>query len=182
MNLVDDCGATPGVNNGSGAPIAANRDQTGESRALHRIAEVQNEQGISNRSVVRRTGLTMEQVRNQLEPSANLRLSDLYTWQQALEVPIADLLVDSEAPLSGAVLNRARMLRTMKTVRAMKEANKEPAMERFITMLENQLLEIMPELQDVTAWHTVGQRRTHDEVGRAAERPISETFVRDGLQ
>ncbi|TWT73734.1 hypothetical protein Pla123a_36270 [Posidoniimonas polymericola] len=181
MNLVDDCSATPGLNNGSGAPVAPTGKQPAQTRPLHRISEVQKEQGVSHRSVVRRTGMSMEQVRSQLDPKADLRLSDLYTWQQALEVPIADLLVDSEAPLSGAVLNRARMLRTMKTVRAMKEANNEQNMDRFITMLENQLLEIMPELQEVTAWHTVGQRRTHEEMGRVAERTISDSFVRDGL-
>ena len=33
-------------------------------------------------------------------------------------------------------------------------------------MLIEQILEIMPELADVTPWHTVGQRRTLDDVGR----------------
>lgn len=178
MNLADDCGVTPSITPSSGSPVPP----TKAARAMHRIAEVQKQQGVSPRSIVRRTGMTMEQVRNQQDPTADLSLSELYLWQQALEVPIADLLIDTEAPLSGAVLNRARMLRVMKTVRAMKEANPSASMERFITMLENQLLEIMPELQDVTAWHSVGQRRTHDEVGRAAERPVPDNFVRDGLR
>lgn len=178
MNLADQCSVTPGMKNGSGTPLAPAQPQ----RPLHRIAEVQKQQGVSPRSVARRTGMSMEQARRQTDPSVDLKLSELYVWQKALEVPIADLLVEADAPLSGAVLNRARMLRTMKTVRAMKEANQDTTMERFITMLENQLLEIMPELQEVTAWHTVGQRRTHDEVGRIAERPVSESFVRDGMQ
>ena len=33
-----------------------------------------------------------------------------------------------------------------------------------------QLVELMPELEGVSAWHAVGQRRTLDEVGRVAER------------
>jgi transcriptional regulator with XRE-family HTH domain len=177
MNLADDCNVSPAITHTAGASLPSRQAQP-----LHRIAEVQKEQGVSHRSVARRTGMSMEQVRSQLDPSVDLKLSDLYQWQKALEVPIGDLLNDADAPLSGAVLNRARMLRTMKTVRAMKDLSKDAPMERFITMLENQLLEMMPELSEVTAWHTVGQRRTHDEVGRTAERPVSDTFVRDGLR
>jgi hypothetical protein len=40
----------------------------------------------------------------------------------------------------------------------------------------------MPELQDVAAWHSVGQRRTQDEMGRIAEQTIPDTFVRDALR
>jgi hypothetical protein len=36
----------------------------------------------------------------------------------------------------------------------------------------------MPELSDVTPWHTVGQRRTLDELGRAAGSMVSEELFR----
>jgi len=32
----------------------------------------------------------------------------------------------------------------------------------------------MPELADVSPWHSVGQRRTRDELGRAARMIVSE--------
>jgi hypothetical protein len=32
-----------------------------------------------------------------------------------------------------------------------------------------QLTEMMPELKEVAPWHTVGQRRSLDEMGRVAE-------------
>ena len=67
----------------------------------------------------------------------------------------------------------------MKTVRAIKESTKCVSIERMATMLEQQLIEIMPELQDVAAWHSVGQRRSHDELGRTAERVIPESFFTD---
>ena len=44
-------------------------------------------------------------------------------------------------------------------------------------MAENlvaQLLEIMPELKEVSPWHSVGQRRSLDEMGRIAEQPIGD--------
>jgi hypothetical protein len=109
-------------------------------------------------------------------------VSELYEWQQALEVPINDLLVDTHAPLSAPVLTRARLLRVMKTVRAIKEETKSVAIERMATMLEQQMIEIMPELKDVAAWHSVGQRRSHNEVGRTAERIIPETFYLDARE
>jgi hypothetical protein len=37
-------------------------------------------------------------------------------------------------------------------------------------MLVEQLVELMPELAHVTAWHAVGHRRSLEEYGRIAER------------
>ena len=79
----------------------------GSDRPLHRIAEVRRNQGISVRSAARRMHTSMEQVRRQEDPHSDLPLSELYHWQQALEVPIADLLVESDSPLSEPILSRA---------------------------------------------------------------------------
>ena len=49
-----------------------------------------------------------------------------------------------------------------------------PAANRLVETLIIQLIEIMPELEEVGAWHTVGQRRSLDEYGRAAERIMPE--------
>jgi len=156
-------------------PVAAE----GSDRPLHRIAEVRRNQGISVRSAARRMHTSMEQVRRQEDPHSDLPLSELYHWQQALEVPIADLLVESDSPLSEPILSRARLLRVMKTVRAMKESAASVSILRFVTMLEQQLVELMPELKDVAPWHSVGRRRTPDEMGRTAERVIPDTFFLD---
>jgi hypothetical protein len=48
----------------------------------------------------------------------------------------------------------------------------------MVTMLIEQILEIMPELSDVTPWHTVGQRRTLDDVGRTGRMVVSEEVFR----
>ena len=106
-------------------------------------------------------------------------LSQLYHWQRALEVPVSELLIDSEAPLSEPVLTRARLLRVMKTVRAIKEAAGSVPIQRFANMLEQQLVEMMPELEGVDAWHSVGQRRSPNELGRAADRALPDNFFTD---
>ena len=125
--------------------------------------------------------MTMDQVRRQEDPHCDLSLSELYCWQRALQVPIGELLVDCEAPLSEPILTRARLLRVMKTVRAIKESAASAPIQRFATMLEQQLIEMMPELKDVDAWHSVGQRRSPNELGRAAGRVLPDTFFNDSL-
>ena len=149
------------------------------SRPLHRIADARRRQGISVRSAARRMQTSMEQVRRQESPNCDMLLSELMCWQRALEVPIAELLVDSDAPLAEPVMTRARLLRIMKTVRAIKESAASPSIQRFSAMLEQQLVELMPELHDVSAWHSVGQRRSPDELGRTAERVFPATHLTD---
>jgi hypothetical protein len=48
----------------------------------------------------------------------------------------------------------------------------------MVSMLVDQILELMPELADVTPWHTVGQRRTLDDVGRTARNPVADDVFR----
>ena len=150
----------------------------GRPRQFHRIAEVRNQQGVTLRNVARRLGIEMGVVRRQEQPDCDLRLSDLLLWQQVLEVPVAELLVEGEGQLSGPVLERSRMVKLMKTAAAIRERTGGTPVGRLIDMLISQILEIMPELRDVTPWHTVGQRRTLNELGRTATWPVSEDIFR----
>jgi hypothetical protein len=165
-----------GLGPASGTPMPVARDAP---RPLHRIAEARRQQGISARSAARRMRATMDQIRREEDPACDMPLSELYRWQRALQVPVTELLIDSEAPLSEPVLTRARLLRVMKTVRAILETAGSAPVQRFATMLEQQLIEIMPELKDVDAWHSVGQRRSPNELGRAADRMMPDSFFTD---
>lgn len=151
-------------------------------RPLHRVARVRQQQGVSVRSAARRMGVPMQQVREEEQPDRDLTASQLQRWQRALEVPMADLLVDNDAPISAPVLKRAKWLRLMKTVKALIELDASDAATRMAQMLEAQVLEVMPELTDVGAWHTVGQRRTQDEMGRVVSEVVPRNFARDGLR
>jgi hypothetical protein len=121
-------------------------------------------------------GTDVRQLRHQEGETTDLRLSDLYQWQRVLDVPIVDLLVEPGSPLSRPVLERARLVRLMKTVAAIREQATTPSVKRLAQTMTDQLVEIMPELKDVGPWHSVGQRRSLSEYGRAAERCISEDF------
>ncbi|MCC7085995.1 MAG: helix-turn-helix transcriptional regulator [Pirellulales bacterium] len=148
------------------------------SSPLHRLAEVRRQQGISPRNMARRMNCDIATIRAQETDTADLPLSVIYQWQRILEVPIAELLVDSNSPLSPPVLERARMVKVMKTVAAICEKAETPSLKRLLQMLCEQLLEIMPELTDIAPWHTVGQRRTLDEYGRAVDRQMPDEMFR----
>ena len=58
----------------------------------------------------------------------------------------------------------------MKTAAAILENANTPAIKRMGQMLCDQLVDIMPELEDVSPWHEFGQRRSLDEYGRVVDR------------
>jgi transcriptional regulator with XRE-family HTH domain len=152
-----------------GAPRLRLRVPEAETR-LHRISEVRRQQKVSLRSVARATGTPEHVLRQQEKESSDITLNELYAWQAALQVPVEDLLMEPERPLSRPVMERARLVRLMKTAAAIRENSDSERIERLAHTLAEQLIEVMPELAEVSPWHAVGQRRTLDEYGRAAER------------
>ncbi len=50
--------------------------------------------------------MDVKTVRQQEEETSDLRLSDLYRWQQALDVPVNELLTEDAEPLSRPVMER----------------------------------------------------------------------------
>jgi hypothetical protein len=121
----------------------------------------------------------IRQLRDEEDEHADLPLSRVYAWQKLLEVPLIELLVESSSPLSAPVLERARMVRVMKTVAAILEKTDNPGTRLLAQNLADQLCEIMPELEGVSPWPTVGQRRSLQEYGRIVERPFSDDVWRD---
>jgi transcriptional regulator with XRE-family HTH domain len=158
-------------------PGAALRAEPARSR-LHRLAEVRRQQGISRRTLARRLNTDVAKVKQQEDETSDLTLSTLYEWQKALEVPVAELLVDADEPLSGPVMKRAKMVRIMKTAAAILERSQQPGIRRMAQMLVEQLTDMMPELASVTPWHAVGKRRTKDDVGQVAHRRLSPDVFR----
>ncbi len=146
---------------------------------LHRIKEVRHQQGVSLRRVAMLLRTEVRELRREEEETSDLPLSRLYQWQRALEVPVADLLVDSGAPLSAPVMERARLVRVMKTVAAIMEKSQNTSIQRLAQTLVDQLVEIMPELKGINPWHSVGQRRSLDEYGRIVERSYSDDIWRE---
>jgi len=148
-------------------------------RPLHRLAEIRRRQGVTRRTIARRLNTDIGTVKSQEQPDADLRLSILYAWQEVLDVPVSELLVETEEPLSTPVLKRAQLVRIMKTAAAILQRSQQPSIRRMAEMMVEQLCEIMPELNGVSPWHAVGRRRTQDELGQAAFRRISAELLHE---
>lgn len=147
---------------------------------LHRIQEVRCRQGMSLRSAARQLGSDVRSIRAQEQPTCDLRLSDLHRWQAVLDVPIEELLVDTTAPLSRGVAERAKLVRIMKSALTIQESATSPALRRMADNLVEQLVDLMPELKEVSAWHSVGIRRSLDDLGRIAQQPIDDNSLFGG--
>lgn len=138
-------------------------------KELHRIQEVRREQGISIRRAAQLLECTTEQARTMEQPATDMTLAQLYDWQRVLDVPVADLLVEPDEALSPPVLQRARMVRLMKTVQAIIERSNQPTVHRLAETLAHQLVEVMPELKGVTSWHSIERRKTCNQNARILE-------------
>jgi transcriptional regulator with XRE-family HTH domain len=141
---------------------------------LHRIQEVRRLQGMSLRTAARQLGTDIRSIRAQEQSTSDLRLTDIYKWQRALDVPIGELLVEEDEPLSRPVRERGAMLKIMKTARSIVESAHDGPTRRMAENLVEQLVDLMPELKEVSPWHSVGQRRSLDEMGRIAEQPLGD--------
>ena len=157
-----------------GAEASRNACVPGDRRPLHRLATVRRLQGLSRRTVARRMNVNVTVVRSQEEETNDLPLSVLYQWQKVLDVPLAELLVNSEDSLSQPLMQRAQLIRLMKTALSLLELADSDATRAMAQTLVNQLIEVMPELQGLSAWNIVGKRRSLNELGVAAVRSLSE--------
>ena len=155
------------------------RPPQGGERKLHQVGAARRRQGLSVRCVAQRLGIPASEVSAQEDEHTDMLLSELYRWQAAVDVPITELIVGPTETLSPPVLTRARMLLIMKTAMAIRRGARSEAERSLARLLIDQILEIMPELREVSAWPTVGHRRTADEMGRIAENPISDDWIRE---
>jgi transcriptional regulator with XRE-family HTH domain len=151
------------------------------TQPLHRVGEVRRREGLTRREVARRMGVSIRDVQEHEQPTADMSLSALHRWQQVLQVPLAELLSEPVGELSPPLQLRARLLRAMKTIRSIQEVARQAAVQRLANVLVDQLLEIMPELKDTIAWPSVGHRRKQSELGQAFFRGVAFEF-RDEIE
>ncbi len=149
------------------------------AKVLQKLGDARRRQGLSMRCVAQRLGRNVSEVRAQEDERADLLISELYRWQQALEVPIEELLAEPEDSLSPRVMMRAQLLKVMKTAMAIRRQARSEAERRLCRLLIEQLLEIMPELKEVSGWPAVGHRRRADEVGRIGENTIPDDWLHE---
>lgn len=139
-------------------------------RALHRLGEVRQSQGISVSTLARRLEMEPEQVRAAEDAQVDMLLSELYRWRDALDVPVSELVIEPEDLPNNPIRNRGLLLRIMKTVRSILDNAHEKKILLLAQTLSDQLIDLMPELQDVSPWPTIGQAREFKDYGQAVFR------------
>jgi transcriptional regulator with XRE-family HTH domain len=149
------------------------------SPILHRLRTVRRRENISMRMVARRLGVKVNSLKAQEVETTDLPLSVLHRWAAALNVPITELVAEPATELSLPLLNRARLLRIMRTVRAIREQTRQLRVNRMAQMLFEQLIDLMPELADVAAWNSTGPRRRRSDLGRAADYAVPYPLQRE---
>lgn len=145
---------------------------TEPSTILHHLRSVRQREGMSIRSVARHLGINPRVAKAQEVETMDLPISVLRQWAGALNVPIAELVAEPTTELSLPLLNRARLLRIMKTARAILERTSQLRVKRMAQMLVEQLVDLMPELVEVSAWNSADSRRCRRDLGRAADYAI----------
>ena len=155
--------------NSSAKPKRFSKDVDQADQTVNRIALVRQQQEMSLRSVARHTGVDVRTLRKQEKPTANLTLTELTNWANALDVPVKDLIDVPGQGLASPIQQRAQLIRIMKSAVSIQENADCESMQAFADTLVSQLVELMPELDGISAWPTYGQRRGSEEVGRAAE-------------
>ena len=87
-----------------------------------------------------------------------------------LNVPVAELLVDSHPLSLVPTTQRGAMVRLMKTLTTILNKCQNHPIRCPVQNATAQLVEIMSELQSVGPWHDEGKRRTSKDVGRVGQR------------
>jgi transcriptional regulator with XRE-family HTH domain len=150
-----------------------------QQQKWHQVATVRRRESISLRNVSRRLGIPIRQLQLLENEFQDLPVSMIYRWARALRVPVYEILLDDQMDdlfsITPALRDRARMVRIMKTVEAIRMEAEDSGISFLVENLRSQLLEVMPELDSVTSWPRFGTRRNSDEYGRIALDVFQET-------
>lgn len=149
----------------------ANCSSTG--KRLHQIAEVRKNQGVSIANCARKLGVSIQEARRQEQPETDLTLSQLMAWKEVLDVPLSELIGPIEDELENPVRNRAMLVKAMKSAKQIRQITRETRVRYAAENLVEQLIELMPELESISAWPEVGQSHEARQPGVAACRRFS---------
>lgn len=147
--------------------------------ALHQVGTLCQRQRLSVRTVASKWGVDASEIHRQQNESTDLTLSQLYRWQRMLGVPVTELLLDHDEPLSDTLRWRAHLIRAMKTVVLIQQTAREPRTQRLVATLIDQLTQIMPELAEVGPQQGSSARRGLNDLGRAVDYRLSEDTLWD---
>ena len=144
-----------------------NEEVTSRPDLPHRLQAARLDAGVSLRAMALRMKVKVSQAKAEEEGDRDLCISDLHRWQEALQIPLQELLEPPKNTLSEPVRQRACMIRVAKTAKTLARNCSRIREQRLAQRLVDQLQELMPELEDVGPWPE-GTPRSRDDLGRSA--------------
>jgi transcriptional regulator with XRE-family HTH domain len=156
--------------------MSAPKQTQGSSHVMHRIQKVRESEGVSLSAMARRMKRPMSELQRQEQVDSDLRLSELYRWQSALDVPLSELLATPGYEVSEGIRHRAGLTRVAKTARSLLRNSETDATRCLAETLVEQLVDMMPELKDQGAWHERGVPKPASEAGRVAEHIVDSSW------
>lgn len=115
---------------------------------LHRIDLACRRRGVTVEAAADWLNLEPVKVQKQLEQQTDLKLGQLYDWQELLEAPLSELLIDSDDVLSDPIQAHAELGKLMETAISIKEGSRQASTQRLAIMLIEQLIDLAPELEN----------------------------------
>jgi len=131
------------------APIQATGNGKSRRTRLHHVVDYRVGQGLSQQQAARLLQIELAQIRDLEHPNFDMHLSTLYRWHQALGVPITDLVVERDDPMSPPLEKKARLVDVMRMARTMQHTATHEPLRRLATTLIDQLTQLLPELAQV---------------------------------
>ncbi|MBN2295305.1 MAG: helix-turn-helix transcriptional regulator [Pirellulales bacterium] len=129
------------------------------SAPLHCLRKVRCREAVSRETIAEHLGIDVDTVELIENESTDIPLCLLHEWKKLLNVPIGELLVDTEGAFNAPEKIPAQLTALMRTAITLTRQNRQASVAHMAHNLINQLLEIMPELRQVV--NQYGPRQTH---------------------
>ena len=152
-----------------------------QPKMLHRLANARKNQGLSERLVAKRLGISVGLLREQEQPDADLLISRLIQWREVLEVPLRDLFEEPIGESDSDIHSRAKLLFSEKILKSIESNSKRSRRVLRLTDLIRMTLGLMfadyaTFTEHVSSMPAVGHRRSPSEVGRIGERSLPDSW------
>ena len=138
---------------------------TASAQHLHRLKSARLNAGVSLRAMARRMKVPVSVAKAEEDGKRDMYISDLHRWQEALQVPLHELIEPPSNSLSEPIRQRACMIRLAKTAKTLLRNCSQERQRLLAERMVDQLQELMPELEEIGTWPE-GTGRSRDDLGR----------------
>jgi transcriptional regulator with XRE-family HTH domain len=136
----------------SSAKVATDRGTLRE--AVHQVELARHCKGLSRRDVARRMDVDLNEVKRQENETTDLRLTELYRWQEALDATLPELLTGDHDPISTPEIDSRRMAKMLNATTEIRKTTNQSQVHRLAQMLLWQLGELSPQMDGLRQWQS----------------------------